>query len=164
MKAFGNCEMMQAYIGRLNVHFEAQGLRTKALEVLCTGEEFKKTTSTLQLRPHAPIICAAALRRRRADASAGRAGLASTGDVDVGPGEVGAGAGTAEDVVVVRIIARGSTADVLKGDAGDGAVAAWVASGAAVLVVLLDVDGVAEGFLSVSRHYQKREDGQKLTR
>lgn len=81
--------------------------------------------------------------RARANASAGSARSLATGNINAGPGEVSAGARAAENVVVVRVVAAGGTADVLESDAADGAVTAWVAGGGAVLVVLLDIDGVA---------------------
>lgn len=96
--------------------------------------------------------------RAGANASARSARAATTSDINVGPGKVRAGTVTAENIVVVRIVvAAGGTGDVLKGDAADGAVAAWLAGGGAVLVVLLDVNGVAVEKVFVSMMYRIKE-------
>lgn len=68
------------------------------------------------------------------------AGL-STGEVNTGPGPVGARAVTAEDVDLGGIVLK-STGDTVNGDIGDGDTSGGGAGGRAVLVVLLDDDTV----------------------
>lgn len=69
-------------------------------------------------------------------------GLAA-GDLDVGPGPVGAGAGAADDGHVVATGGDGAVAvQAVDGDVGDGQVAGGVAVQVAAVVVLLDQDTV----------------------
>lgn len=69
------------------------------------------------------------------------AGLTATSNGDISEGKVRAAVRATENVVVVGII--GSCAlDVVESDTADGDAVGWVTGGAAVEVVLLDVDTV----------------------
>jgi hypothetical protein len=68
----------------------------------------------------------------------------TTGDVDVGPGPVGAGVITADDddVVSIRVDSAGA-GDVLNGEVGDGDARCHLAVEITAVVVLLNEDTIA---------------------